>query len=365
MTSPFGRKSSDLALLTLGSLLQFKCIGRLVVIRTRFAAHILVGFFLVASVGPLFGTTIPVINGNVPEFSAPGDVVLFVDDGNGIFDPGAEQVSAIYSTTDGQFYFDSLSPDSHYFVGFGQDVSEIVSPGELVSSLDDFVGSGESQASPTQTDVTSVMLANAIGGSRRLSTSLTDGSGYIELVASEHDNTIRFAVGTGVNGTGVITWDGATDGGDPLPAMALNGVDLTAAGTLDAFAVYAGFDSSSAGGEFALRLFKDGESSFSELVVPLPINGGLPTELVTFPFADFAGAVSADDVDAVQLVIQNAPGSSDGQIAEFGLVQMEISPEFFGSVVAVGEPVGSWPMLFGMGAFVFVRKRRSTRTAGI
>ena len=333
--------------------------------RTQLRGNVFTGFIILSlvglsPVGSLSASQIPVISGTLPDFSDPGNVVLYEDNGDGIYDTGAETLSDVYSTLDGYYYFDSLSLGSEYFVGYRDVISELVTPSALVAPLDDFVGRGESESSPAKPDVTTVMQADAIGGSRRLTTSLLEGSGYIELSAGEYDDTIRFSTGTGVEGLGVLTWDGATVDGDSLPALALHGVDLTAAGTLDAFAVYAGFDSASAGGEFALRLYKQGETSYSELVVPLPINGGMPTELITFPFADFDGPVSPNDVDSVQLVIQNAPGSSDGRIDAFGLVRMEIAPEFFGEVIAVGEPQCSLPMAFALGAILLIRNRRSS-----
>ena len=325
------------------------------ILTTRNAA---VGFLVLLWSGSTVATPIPIIRGTIPEFSEPGFVVLFQDDGNGVFDPGAEAVSAAYPTTDGTFEFGGLSSNSQYFVGFGETVSEILSPGKINTILDDFTGVGEAEADPLNTNVSMVMLTEALGASRRLTTTLEAGSGSVELAAGEFDDTIRFAVGPGAEGVGMITWDGATDSTQPLPALSLNGVDLTAGGALNAFALYAGFDLSSTGGEFALRIFDQNEPAYSELVVPIPINGGLPTEMVTFPFQDFSGPVSADNVDAVQLVIRNAPGSADGQIAEFGLVQMEIEPEFFNTIVAVGEPQGILPLAFGLGAIVFLRNPR-------
>ncbi|MCA9211708.1 MAG: PEP-CTERM sorting domain-containing protein, partial [Planctomycetales bacterium] len=306
---------------------------------------------------------IPVIRGIVPDFTDPTFVVLFEDDGNGVFDPGAESVAQAYSSTDGFYEFGSLSASAGYYVGVGENVSELIYPGALTNRLDDFLGALESAADPTTTSVTAGSLADAIGGSRRLTSVLDSGSGYIQLSASAFDDTLRFASGTGAQGTGYITWDGSATGSSETPAMGLGGLDLTAAGTIDAFCVYTGFDSASVGTELVLRIYEGDASNYSEAAVDVPINNGLPTEFVTFAFDDFVGSVTADNVDAIQLIIRNAPGSADGQIAEFGLVDMEITPTFFESVIAVPEPTSSFSIcLIGTLGIALARRKRTAIT---
>lgn len=310
---------------------------------------------------------IPIIQGTVPNYSGETFVVLFEDDGDGGYNSAQESVSQVYSSEDGAYEFGSLSADLNYFVGVNGQISSLITPGAVVESIDEFDVFSESEASPSDPHVTTHLLdTDILGGTRRLTTTLDNGIGNVELTVNNSGSSIRFASGPGAAGTAYVTWDGAADNAQPNPALMLGGIDLTFGGQLDAFTVRAGFDASSAGAELAFRIFNSDEDNYSETTLAVPINGGSATEFLTFRFSDLAGPVSANDVDAIQLVLQNAPGSADGQLAAAGFIQTIIEPEFSTPVLGVPEPVAtnSFAMLI-LGVSVLGRNPRRTKTISL
>ena len=276
------------------------------------------------------------------------ELQLFLDDGDGIFDPNAGDTqvgSSQFSDANGEYCFDNLDSTPN-FVGTTQffvvqpsqmvgdlSLSEIVSgpisPGLPDLVIDDFDNPGgisqEVVANPTQiTDASTLFQTDethVIGQERDLFAEFISGTGEVELRADAFDSDrLQFATGGGVQGTIQVIWDG-----DDMDAgtitMGLNGRDLTEGNVNEGIGMQLGVDASGSSNNvnMTIRLYQGSSASFSEVTTPIPTTDGTATEYLFVPFTDFTGSVSPTNVDAIELIVDGSSSPSfDGELLFLG-----------------------------------------------
>ena len=282
-------------------------------------------------------------NGTVDtgEGIAGAAVQLFLDDGDGIFEPGTDDTQVgTDATTDanGVYCFDGLVQDSQYFVQQPQQTVGGVQLQQQVSSaivfepqliIDTFETTQATAAfpPPVSSDESSLTFPNeneAIGAERDLAVELQAGTSEVQLRVNPFglDDVLIFDSSAGTAGTREVTWDGVDADGDVL-ALGLNGRDLTQGGTLSGLTMRMGVDAN--GADAIFRFYQGSTTTFSEVTVPIPVTGGAATEWVFVPFSDFSGPVNASDVDAIQLILETGNRSVDGQIDVVGALGANIA----------------------------------------
>ncbi len=277
-------------------------------------------------------------------------VNLFLDDGDGVFEPGAGDGAAIdTATTDsqGQYSFDRLAAGS-YFVqqvsGSGgssglllRDTAQLVTVTSLQAAgnttiIDDYntglTGGGAAQlvtAAPTSTSADGQDIPGVLGGQRDIFVDNTGATGNVTVEvdgAGVAENRLRFEGSTGATGTASIIYDGSADTSpaskETVEVTGLGSIDLTEAGTRNAFAF-------SAFSDFDITVtitVHDGTNTSS--VNQLITGTGLATTLNDFvvPFSSFTG-VNFTTVGAVVFTL-NVTSAVDGMIDFTGTVGPEI-----------------------------------------
>lgn len=303
---------------------------------------------------------IPRIAGNVTSPSLQpvenATVRLFLDDGDGVFEPFDDDSLAQLTTTDpqGGYLFDGLDPGSGYFVDNVSESSPLILPGSANQLVDGFADTMVLSANPVSPvdQGTSTGNVNVLGEERDMAVTFESGVGSINLSSNAYgvDSTMDFSSSPTVTGQGTVTWDGIDNNADATPALGLNGLDLTDGGAYEGFVLRLGFDQASAGDEMLLRIFQGDGATFSEAPVSMVVNGGLGTAFVTVPFTDFVGSVSPENVDAIQMIITMQSGSFDTQVSEVGLFG---DKHFnFTNSPSVPEPAAFWlALIFIVGYF--------------
>lgn len=272
---------------------------------------------------------------------------LFEDDGDGIFEPGTEDFQVTVdpltegiTDVNGVYCFNDLSLDSEYFVVQPEQtvdgivlqemISGVIAPAEpdiLIDDFEDPTASTPSQrevvANPTTPSVAgSLTLADEthiLGREREYLAELISGVGEVAARIDRFDEgLLRFETTAGVEGRITMTWD-ATDS-DP---NGLDGIDLTAGGTLTGISIMAGVDLSGAGEQVRVVLHNGADTI--EALGDLPVtDGGVAEGHIFLPFTAFsAGTFTADDVDGIQLFIGEGSEAIDGQIEYIGVIGPE------------------------------------------
>ena len=277
-----------------------------------------------------------------PGEGVQGAIVrLFQDDGDGIFEPGTDDVQVgTDATTDanGVYCFANLDQDVSFFVqqpaqsADGHALSEAVSaviqftPGLVIDAFET-TQSTAAFPPPVSNDESALGFPDeteVIGAERDLAVQLTAGGSEVQLRVNPFglEDVLLFDSSAGSQGSREITWDGVDADGDTL-AFGLGGRDLTMGGTLSGITMRMGVDANGANARF--RLYQDNAGNVSELSVPIPVTGGTASQWVFLPFSDFSGPVSATNVDAIQLILETGSSSVDGQIDVIGVIGEQVA----------------------------------------
>ena len=313
--------------------------------------------------GPMIkGTIFSDTNSNSqidPGEESPGVTVnLFMDDGDGIYDPGDQMTGTTETGADGTYQFDGLMLGQNYFVERSLlngsaiipfERSGLIRASEPSMIIDSFETRQEVSADPAGPVSTSAMttpMSEVIGGERDLYVKLVGGFGDVQLrVNAFGPDVLQYDTESRVSGIAITTWDGFDASASPTPRMGLNGLDLTADGTNDTVILRLGVDAAGDGDNAVLRLFQGDPSNISEIAIPLPITDGGASEYVAVGLEEFAGGVDPSDVDAIQLVLGNGNASIDAQIDFVGVlgpkIQNFVVPEpATGSIIAMAMMLG-------------------------
>lgn len=267
-------------------------------------------------------------------------VRLFLDDGDGIFEPGTDDVQVgadLLTDANGEYCFDNLDQESNYFVQQPAQQVNGVTLAEMASALiecepqliiDSFETTQSTSAlpPPVSSDQSSLSLGGTevIGGERDLAVELQAGTSEVQLRVNPFglSDVLIFDSSAGTTGLREVTWDGVDNDGDTL-AMGLGGIDLTQGGTLQGITSLMGVDANGANARF--RIYQGNSGNFSEVTRAIPVTGGAATSWVFIPFTDFVGTVDASNVDAIQLFIDTGNDSVDGQIDSIGVLGPKIN----------------------------------------
>ena len=295
-------------------------------------------------------------NGYDPgEEVAGASLALYLDNGNGAFDPSTD--SLVQNTTtgsDGSYAFSRLTAGNYFAVQNAQTVDGVtlqqsVSPliningtaveGQIVLVIDDFDTTQQAVSDSTNDGVpvtSSVPAPEAIGGERDLYVNKTSVNGAVNLSVDDPllPNLLIFdSVATG-NGDRRVTWDGPDGDATTVDDGGLGNVDLTSAGAALGLQLQIGADLS--GGNAVVRLYTDDGNGttanrYSTATLPIPQTGGTVPFFAEFlPFADFTptagGGADLNNIGAIELEITgsaNVNGSAElvGTVGETDFTQ--------------------------------------------
>lgn len=278
---------------------------------------------------------------NAGEEVSGAVVRLYQDDGDGIFEPGTDDIQVgadAVTDANGEYCFNNLDQVENYFVQQLAQLVGDVSLAEQVSPLIDIepqliIDSFQTTQStsalppPISSDESSLVLGatgEVIGGERDLAVGLLAGTSEVQLRVNPFglSEVLLFDSSAGTTGTREVTWDGIDNDGENL-ALGLGGLDLTQGGELQGLTMLAGVDANGANARF--RIYQGSTANFSEVTVPIPVTGGAATSWLFIPFDDFVGGVEASNVDAIQLIIDTGNDSVDGQMDTIGVLGPEVA----------------------------------------
>ncbi|MCA9168387.1 MAG: DUF11 domain-containing protein, partial [Planctomycetales bacterium] len=264
-------------------------------------------------------------------------VRAYLDDGDGIFEPGAgdTQVGAdLVTDANGEYCFADLDPDSSYFIlqpaqtvgglALPEQSSALTAPGDVYVLIDSFITTQTATASPPAPSNSTAVLTFAnetevIGRERDILSNLDTGDGEVRVTVNPFASreTLRYNSDVAVTGSGTITWDGI-DVDASVVAMGLSGRDLTNGGEASGIALRIG--AVTTGATATVRLYQGSDVNFSQATLTIPVTtGGAATSYEFIPFSDFLGTVSAANVDAIQLILDaNASGANDIEVGLIG-----------------------------------------------
>jgi large repetitive protein len=289
----------------------------------------------------------------IGEEVAGATIHLYLDDGDGIFDPeGDDDLAATVLTDDAGIYrFENLSAGNYFVQQPAQDIaasslsnrvsslisiSEQDAAGTEVGILDSFDETPQSVVVSVDGGLTagsSVAAPEALGGERELFAELTSELGSMSLdVNGVVPGLLEFQSSPTAVGRLVATWDGPD--GDPfqLDPEGLEGVDLTSGGAATTLSLRLGADQD--GGQVLIRIFSDADN-FSTATLAIPDTGGAATESLTIHFSDFdvAEGTGADfaNVGAVELEILGSAGY-DGQFSTISTLGPTVLTQDFDNV---------------------------------
>lgn len=286
------------------------------------------------------------------EEVANATVNLLLDDGDGLFEPGAGDAQVQTDTTDaaGMYRFDGLVAGNYWVqqpaqsVG-GDTLAADVSPLVTIDSTDvmgiagttiDTFNTTAHSATAISTGPTSdssfavTAVGEALGGERDLFVSVTSGAGMVQLDADAfNQNVLEFMASATANGVRRVTWDGADGDGAALAATGLGGVDLTDSAASTALQFVIGADQSN--GTVRVRVYTNA-GNWSEATDTIPNTGGAATQTITVPYSAFtAGAGSGatfSNVGAIELLIEGI-NAVDGQLDLLGALGPTVFTENF------------------------------------
>jgi uncharacterized repeat protein (TIGR01451 family) len=291
---------------------------------------------LASDLGQITGLIFRDVTGN--GFNAGEQVVgasvqLYLDDSDGVFEPGAGDVLQATDTTDanGEYLFDSLSSGDYWVAQIAQtigadtlsaqqtlvNISALEAQGVLGTLIDDFTTEAPTVTAldpvgSIDTDTADIAPGETIGDERDFLVELTasDGAGeQVELTVAGQ----KLDLNPSIQGQGryVVTWDGDDNDGAVLNAVGLGGIDLTDAGDSTAI-VLEDLLVDQAGGQARIRVYTDAVN-FSERTIAITAN---ITQDLLFVYADFTavGGTGADftNVGAIELQILATANSMDG-----------------------------------------------------
>ena len=263
-------------------------------------------------------------------------VQLFLDNGDGVFGSSDVLKASTVSGANGTY---SLSAEAAgtYFIfqnsepaGFVQRQSQRVQKITLGANdiaisdklvLDTFNTTQQvvNASFPGATPNSSALAATeAIGGERDIFVDATAGTVSIAANGIPKPGELVFDVGAGANGKRVVSYDGV-DGSSNLDPNGLNGLDLTAAGTANAFRFQIGGEP---GTRLIIRVHSGANVSTREVAIPTT-PGALATADLIVPFSDFSTSAGSGAnfaaVGAIELEV-TGPDAADAIVNAFSTI---------------------------------------------
>lgn len=314
---------------------------------------------------------------------------VFEDDGDGVLTAADPQFGEEITTgNDGVYAFANLDPAKGYFVvqpgqvigdfSYTTTIGELFEPSGPVIMIDQFDTMQEVVATPlSQTSVAS-MVSSVLGGERDFLIQHVGGSADSQLRSNPYglNSVLEFNQSAGVSASVAITWGGVDGVADSGVALGLNDLDLTNGGLNVGIEMAIGVDAAGTGDTFAMRFYEGSKGNFSEAIVSVPTTtNGTATSSVIVPFSAFEGPVSADKVDAIQLLLGGQQTSIDMQLDYIGVIGPHLRNMSVSAIVpepSAGKLLKFMGIWFVFGALGFrreswfpgTRKRSAESVAG-
>jgi len=263
-------------------------------------------------------------------------IQLFLDNGDGVFG-GSDTLKA--SSTSGSNGAYSLSAETAgtYFVvqnaepaGFVQRQGQRIQKVTLLAAdiaisdklvLDTFNTTQQvvNASFPGATPNSSALAApESVGGERDVFVDATSGTVSIAANGTPKPGELVFDVGAGANGKRIVSYDGL-DGTASLSPNGLNNLDLTAAGTANAFRFQIGGEP---GTRMIIRIHSGSNVSSREVPIPTTPGANATADLIV-PFSDFATSAGSGAnfaaVGAIELEV-TGPDAADAIVNAFSTI---------------------------------------------
>ncbi|MFO0868385.1 MAG: DUF11 domain-containing protein [Pirellulales bacterium] len=269
---------------------------------------------------------------------------LFVDDGDGVFEPGTQDLAPVLpipstatSNAQGLYSFGNITAASYWVQQPAQTVGAVSLAethflvvataadvdGTLGRPIDNFLSPGPSitatQGVPDAAVQSSLPPAETIGGERDLQAQMTSGGVTDNVKFNAAGNLLNLDPTVNANGLYIATWDGPDANPTSLNATGLGGVDLTEGGINSGILMRVQVDKANSVIKF--RVFTNAGNVSEQTISNIAPN---ILQDVYFPFTGFAPSVGTGanfaSVGAVQLEVQSNVTGMDGLVSLVGLV---------------------------------------------
>ena len=263
-------------------------------------------------------------------------VQLFLDNGDGVFNSAdtlkgttTSNNSGAYSLpvdASGTYFVFQKSEPAGYVQRLGQRVQKLSVSANDVAIVDKLVLDTFNTTQqvvdasfPGATPKSSSSAApEAIGGERDIFVDATAGTVSVSANGSPKPGELVFDVGAGANGKRIVSYDGV-DGSPNVSGTGLNNLDLTSAGTANAFRFQIGGEP---GTQLTIRVHSG--SNVSTRTVPIPTTPGAnATADLIVPFSDFTTSAGSGAnfaaIGAIELEV-TGPDAADAIINGFSSV---------------------------------------------
>jgi uncharacterized repeat protein (TIGR01451 family) len=263
-------------------------------------------------------------------------VQLFQDNGDGVYGPSDTLKDSATSANNGNYVLTADSVGTYFVVqntqpnGFTQRFSQRVQKVSITNAdlaivdklvIDTFNTTQQvvNADFPGATPNSSALAApEALGGERDVFVDATAGSISVAANGTPKPGELVFDVGAGANGKRVVSYDGV-DGSPNINPTGLNSLDLTSAGTANAFRFQIGGE---AGTRLVIRVHSGANASSREVPIPTTAGANATADLIV-PFSDFtslsgSGANFAN-VGAIEIEVIG-PDAADAIVNTFSTV---------------------------------------------
>lgn len=274
---------------------------------------------------------------------SPGDtplsgvvVQLFQDNGDGVYGPSDTLKDSATSTGNGGYTLTAESVGNYFVVQntqpngftqrFAQRVQKVTINNADIAIVDKIVIDTFNTTQqvvnanfPGATPNSSILAApEALGGERDIFVDATAGTISVSANGTPKPGELVFDVGAGANGKRVVSYDGL-DGSASLNSTGLNNLDLTSAGSANAFRFQIGGE---AGTRLTIRVYSGANASSREVAIPTTSGANATADLIV-PFSDFTSLAGSGanfaSVGAIEIEV-TGPDAADAIVNTFSTV---------------------------------------------
>jgi|688.fasta_scaffold20718_1 uncharacterized repeat protein (TIGR01451 family) len=274
---------------------------------------------------------------------SPGDtplsgvvVQLFQDNGDGVYGPTDTLKDSATSAGNGGYTLTAESVGNYFVVQntqpsgftqrFAQRVQKVTINNADIAIVDKIVIDTFNTTQqvvnanfPGATPNSSILAApEALGGERDIFVDATAGTISVSANGTPKPGELVFDVGAGANGKRVVSYDGL-DGSASLNSTGLNNLDLTSAGSANAFRFQIGGE---AGTRLIIRVYSGANASSREVAIPTTSGANATADLIV-PFSDFTSLAGSGanfaSVGAIEIEV-TGPDAADAIVNTFSTV---------------------------------------------
>ena len=274
---------------------------------------------------------------------SPGDtplsgvvVQLFQDNGDGVYGPSDILKDSATSAGNGGYTLTAESVGNYFVVQntqpngftqrFAQRVQKVTINNADIAIVDKIVIDTFNTTQqvvnanfPGATPNSSILAApEALGGERDIFVDATAGTISVSANGTPKPGELVFDVGAGANGKRVVSYDGL-DGSASLNSTGLNNLDLTSAGSANAFRFQIGGE---AGTRLTIRVYSGANASSREVAIPTTSGANATADLIV-PFSDFTSLAGSGanfaSVGAIEIEV-TGPDAADAIVNTFSTV---------------------------------------------